>query len=270
MISFVWEWGMAKEIYPNCRDGITTAMKLLGKRVKWFLNEKPEDNDWILTWCDSNSEYSHFFTPEYKAKRAIILTTNPVNYHNLEGFDLVFCESSVVYNECRMRGLHAVRAFGTDDRFFVPGNLKKDIKYFYPATFSPWKLQSEIAYLGNKLLCIGTIQPNGQGEYDACVNAGVKTVVGYQPPEELLNYYQRAENVIIPAIHGSERTVLEAMSCNIWPLVTNEKNIKTRTYIEEYMEWRKQLNKTPREFILKNYTAQMYADKIIKAMEDYD
>lgn len=268
-LSFCWEWEQAKEIYKDCRDGLMAALKLMGKKVKWFLNEKPEDNEWILTWCDSNSQYSRFFS-NYKAKRAIILTTNPHNYHNLEGFDIVFCESSVVYNECRMYGLHAVKAFGTDEKFFVPGNLKKDIKYFYPACFSPWKLQSEIAYLGKDLLCMGTIQPNGQAEYDACVSAGVQTKVGYHPPKELLNCYQRAENVIIPAVHGSERTVLEAMSCNIWPLVTNEKNIRTRTYIEEYLHQKNGGQMKPRDFILKNYTARMYADKIIQAMEDYD
>ena len=34
------------------------------------------------------------------------------------------------------------------------------------------------------------------------------------------DYYRKSQNVIIPAIHGSERTVLEAMSMDILPLVT--------------------------------------------------
>ncbi len=272
-IAFQWEHEQAKFICPNWRDGLRGAIEHIEKKhqVDWLFNEAPKkEYDWILTWCDSNSQFSKFIS-DYSAKRAIILTTNPHNHHNLQGFDIVFCESSEVYEECRRVGLRAVKAFGTDDKFFKPKKVKKDIEYFYPATFSTWKRQSEIAHLGSKLLCVGTIQPDGQNEYDSCVKKGVKTKVGYFPVEEILGYYRRAKNVIIPAVHGSERTVLESMSCNVFPIVTNPKiNKKTQTYIKEYMEWRKQSSRTPREFIKKFYSAKKYADTIMKAMEEHE
>jgi hypothetical protein len=118
----------------------------------------------------------------------------------LLGFDVVFCETSIIYNECRMRGINAIRAFGTDDKFYTPG-YKKDIEYFYPATFSPWKCQDEIADLGSKLLCVGTVQPDGKKMLEICKKKGVKTEVGYFPPEKIREYYMRAKKVIIPAIH---------------------------------------------------------------------
>jgi glycosyltransferase involved in cell wall biosynthesis len=271
-IAFVWEWDRAKEIYPNWRDGLRAAMEIISKKwtVDWLLYETPKKNyDWILTWCDSNSQFSRFFS-DYPTKRGIFLTTDPTNYHNLEGFDIVFCETSVVYNECRQFGLRAVKTYATDEKFFVPGNLKKDIPYFYPATFSPWKKQSDIAYLGNRLVCVGTIQPDGRAEYEICQQMGVKTEVGYFPPEKILNYYQRAQTVIIPAVHGSERTVLEAMSCNVWPIVTNELNRRTRTYVDEFIKWRQGGSQTLRKFILECYSAKLHASRIMKAIRDYD
>jgi hypothetical protein len=262
-IAFVWEWERAREIEPNWRDGLRAALEILGKKhnVDWYLMKAPELNkkyDWIITWCDSNSNFSSYFT-KYPAKRAIFLTTHPTNYHNLLGFDVVFCETSVIYEECRMRGIHAKRAFGTDDKFFTPIKSQKDIEYFYPATFSPWKKQSDICHLGNRLVCIGTIQPDGQGEYDSCVNNAVITKVGYFPPEVIRDYYRRSKEVIIPAVHGSERTVLESMSCNILPEVTNPDNKRARSYIEEFI---KSGLAHPREFINKFYSAKKYAKDI--------
>jgi hypothetical protein len=265
MINFLWEWDRAKEIYPNWRDGLRAATEIIIKKTDavWKLNELPdEDADWIITWCDSNSQFSRNVS-NYKAKRGIFLTTHPTNWENLLGFDVVFCETSIIYEECRMRGINAIRAFGTDDKFYTPGN-KKDIEYFYPATFSPWKRQDKIAHLGNKLLCVGTIQPDGQSEYEACVNNAVITEVGYFPPEKIRDYYHRAKRVIIPAVHGSERTVLEAMSSNILPEVTNPQNRRAYSYIAEF---KRSGMIMPRAFIQKYYSAQKYADDILKGLE---
>lgn len=264
-IQIVWEWDKAKQIEPLWRDGLRAATEILAKRhdVTWKLNEVPDgDCDWIITWCDSNSQFSRYFS-NYKAKRGIFLTTHPTNFHNLLGFDVVFCETSIIYEECRMWGIHAKRAFGTDDEFYSPDSTKKDMEYFYPATFSPWKRQSEIAHLGSKLTCIGTIQPDGQQEYDACVNNAVITEVGYFPPEKIRDYYRRTKEVIIPAVHGSERTVLESMSCNILPQVINPENKRARSYIDEF---RKSGLLLPRDFIKQYYSAQKYAEDIEKGL----
>lgn len=266
-LAFVWEWGQAKEIYPNWRDGLRAALEIIEKthQVDWYFNEPPKgEYDWIISWCDSNSQFSRHLS-SYEAKRAICLTTHPTNYHNLEGFDTIFCESKQIYDEVRMRGLHGKRAFGTDDNFFTPGEVKKDIEYFYPATFSPWKRQSEIANLGDKLLCVGTIQPDGQEEYRACVDNGVKCEVGYFPPDKIRDYYRRAQNVIIPSVHGSERTVLESMSCDILPIVTNPQNRRTKSYL---LEFEKSGLLSPRKFIKKYYSAEVYARHILEGLHD--
>lgn len=139
----------------------------------------------------------------------------------------------------------------------------KDIKYLCIGTFSPWKRQRDIAYLGKDLWCVGTVQPDGYEDLEACEKTGATIEVGYFPAEHIRDLYRRAQNVIIPAIHGSERTVLESMSMNILPEVTNSTNIRAQSYIREY---HLSQSKSPRQFILWRYSAKRYAKVILEAL----
>lgn len=264
-IAFLWYFSKASSVINNYRDGLRSAMDLIAKdnEVNWFLDkERPDDDyDALILWDDSNSEFFDYID-DYHAKKALCLTTDPQNFANLRKLDVVYCESEPIYDTVRREGIHAIRAFGTDTDFFKPDpTVKKDIEYFYPATFSPWKRQSAIAYLGDKLLCVGTIQPDGIPEATECRRKGVKVEEGYFPVKKILEYYQRSKNVIIPAIHGSERTILEAMACGIKPEV-NKDNIRAYSYIKELEE----SGLSPREFVVKNYSHVKYAEQIMKGL----
>jgi len=270
-IAFCWFWPRASEIFDNWRDGLRAALEVISKKheITWFfdckLPENYNDFDFCLFWGDSNLEPLSKL-PAGKCRYGLCLSTNPTNIDNLRKLDVIFCESQIVLREVKNTGLRGILAFGTDIDFYKPDlTVKKDIEYFYPATFSPWKRQSEIAYLGNKLLCVGTVQPDGQQELVKCQETGVRIEEGYFPAEKIRDYYRRAQNVIIPAIHGSERTVLEALACDILPDVTNPENAKTNSYIREY-----QLSnaKSPRHFILKNYSHRVYAHALLKGIEN--
>lgn len=264
-IAIVWYFDRASEIMPNWRDGLRGATEELvkqGHQVEWFLDKNIPLGQWdaLIFWDDSNSGFFDIID-NYKCKKGIFLTTDPQNFDNLRKLDVVYCESEPVYEAVRAQGIHAVKAFGTDTDFFKPSDVKKDIEYFYPATFSPWKLQRNIAHLGKKLLCVGTLQPDGLTDLAECRRTGVKIKQGYFPAEEILGYYQRAKNVLIPAIHGSERTVLEAMACGIKSEV-NKENVRTYSYIKELGE----SGLTPREFVVKNYSHILYAENIMKGL----
>ncbi len=268
-IAFVWYWDRASEIYPNWRDGLRAAIEKIAKEheVVWFMDKQVPDPkeqwDGIIFWDDSNSEFFNHIK-DYNCKIGLCLTTDPHNLDNLRQLDAVYCESSIVFNAVRSQGIRAIKAFGTDTEFFSPDDkVKKDIEYFYPATFSPWKKQSEISSLGKRLLCIGTVQPDGKEELQKCLDNGVKVKEGYFPVEQIRDYYRRAQNVIIPAIHGSERTVLEAMSCGILPEVTSTINIKTRSYIKEF---HLAGSKSPRNFVQENYSHKKYAKDLLKGI----
>lgn len=263
-ICFLWFFDKAPQVYDNWRDGLRSAIELIGKdhQVSWVIGkEYPEDNfDILLFWDDSNSEFFNKID-SYHGKKGLFLTTDPQNFDNLRKLDVVFCESQPIYDAVRAQGIRAVKAFGTDIDFFTWSEKKKTIPYFYPATFSPWKRQSTIAYLGDKLTCVGTVQPDGVYELTECEKKGVNIEVGYFPVKKIKDYYQKSEKVIIPAIHGSERTVLEAMACGIKPEV-NPVNIRAFSYILEL----EASGLEPRQFVVKNYSHMKYAEDIMKAI----
>ena len=184
-IAFVWYFGKASQILDNWRDGLRAAIEIIEKdhKVEWFLDEKvPDPNekwDAVLFWSDSTCP---FFSQidNYNAKKGIFLTTDPMNIYNLKKLDAVFCESTPVFDDAKKYGLtNAIKAFGTDTEFYKPDlNIKKDIMFFYPATFSPWKRQDVIASLGGRLLCVGTVQPDGMNEYGLCKKMGVRIEEG--------------------------------------------------------------------------------------------
>lgn len=270
-IAIIWWFDKAKEILPLWRDGHRAAFEELAKYHDVdFIPEKRLPNyqpDFLLFWDDSNSEmFDHI--DKYDCRKGICLTTDPWNMNNLRRLDVVFVESDPIYNKVRAEGIRCIKAFGTDTDYFHPNDeIKKDIDYFYPATFSPWKLQREIAHLGNKLTCIGTVQPDGQEDLEACVKTGVNIEIGYFPVEKIRDYYWRTKNIIIPAIHGSERTVLEAMACNILPEVVNNGNVRTHSYILEYNKWKETHDGTPRDFVLENYSHIKFCDKLRRGIE---
>lgn len=266
-LAFIWHFSKAPEIYDYWRDGLRAAIEVIGKdhEVDIYLGDdykKLYDGyDAFLFWTDSNDPIIDHFQDKAGIK-GLILTTSPHDIQNLKKYDVVFCESKPVYDECRMHGVHAVHAFGTDTAFFKPDDTKKDIHYFYPATFSAWKRQSSLAELGQLLYCVGTVQPDGVDELQACVDKGVNVAVGYFKAEHIRDLYKRAREVPIPAIHGSERTILESMSMDLFPQVNPEN--KAYAIIEKF-KWT--TLDSPREFILRFYSEKQYAEKIAKGLQ---
>lgn len=265
-IAFIWYYDKASEIMPNWRDGLRAAIEEIEKehQVDWYLDKKlpTGEYDFYLVWDDSNTQVPDF------GRMGLCLTTDPTNIENLKRFEAVYCESDLIFDEVRKQGIRAIKAFGTDSNFFTPDETEKDIEYFYPATFSPWKRQEKIADLKDQLTCVGTIQPDGVAQYDACVRNNVNVKVGYFPAEDIRDLYRRSKRVIIPAEHGSERTVLEAMSMNIPIKITSTTNTKVQWLLNEAAVDR--LNngtKTTRDFILKYYSPEVYAQALMKGMK---
>lgn len=266
-IAFIWTFEKAKQIWPYYRDGLRAALEIIGKDndIDIYMGEDykniNEDYDAYLLWADSQ-ERTIDFLQDKKGLKGIILTTSPTDIENLRKYDVVFCESKPVYEQCRRYGIRSVHAFGVDEEFFSPDGREKDILHFYPATFSPWKRQSAIAHLGKTLYCVGTVQPDGVGELQACLDKGVHVAQGYFKAEHIRDLYRRARNIPVPAIHGSERTILEAMSTDLFPDVNPEN--KAYAIVEKF----KYTNlDSPREFIVRYYSKQGYADKIMKGFD---
>lgn len=272
-IAFVWNFSKAKEIYKNWRDGHRAAIEEIGQKhhVEWYFGEEhlgPNGPnlvqfDFLLFWTDATDPIIDRYIGN-PARKGIILTSDNGLPGNISKYNVVFCESDPVRDKVRQYGVRAIKAMGTDTKFYMPNSrIEKDIKYLCIGTFSPWKRQRDIAYLGKDLYCCGTIQPDGMEDYQAVVNAGATVEIGYFPAGHIRDLYRRAQNVIIPAIHGSERTCIESLSCGIIPMIIHPlENPRLFSYIKEFQE----SNLLPREFIIKNYSHELYANKILEGI----
>jgi hypothetical protein len=263
-VCFNWAWDRAGEIFPHWRDGLRTAIEIIGKdyEVDWVLAKEPEDKyDFILVWSDQSAPV---LQRQYSCPMGLCYgSTFPPNVSKLRNLKVVYAENTITLELLRRDGLRAIKAFGTDTDFFSPADdIAKDIPYFYPATFSPWKRQGGISFLGNQLTCAGEVQPDGENEYQTCVHAGVNVIGKYTPSIEIRDLYRRSQHVMIPALYGSERTVLEAMSNDILPSVMHD-NDRAMTYINEYNA---SGLKSPREFVKMFYSAEKYAEQILKGI----
>lgn len=265
-IAFIWSFPKAKEIFPYWRDGLRKALEIIAQThvVHIYMGEDcfnvPKTYDAYLFWNDSADPVIDSFTvPE---RKGLCLTTMPSDITRLSKYHIIFCESKPVKRAVRDMGLYGVQAFGTDDEFFSPDGREKTIPFFYPATFSPWKLQRNITHLRNALLCVGTVQPDGQEDLQACLRAGVNVEVGYFDSKDLREFYRMARDVVVPAIHGSERTVLEAMSMDIFPQV-NIENVKAYSFVQEFINSHFE---SPREFVIRKYSAGRYARKLLEGL----
>ncbi len=263
-IAFIWYWDRAEEIFPHWRDGLRAAIEIIGKKYKvdWILGKKePEKQyDFILVWSDDQAP---ILLKDYGCPMGLCYgSTFPPLLENLRKLKCVFVENSISYELIRRDGIRTIKAFGTDTDFFSPDKTKKKYEYFFPATFNPWKLQGSIASLGSRLLCAGEVQHDGYGELQACLDNKVHVIPEYTPSKKIRDLYRQSEKVIIPAKFGSERTVLEAMSMDIIPEV-NIENDRACTYLDEF---EKSGIKSPREFVKKYYSAEKYAEQLLKGI----
>lgn len=266
-IDFVWYFDKAEWVYPKWRDGLRAAMEIIGKdhNVRWHLGTDvsiPDDSDFILNWDNSTSEFIPQMS-KYNVRKGLILTTDlGLNIEALRAYDVVFPEALPVINKIRPHGIRVIKAFGTDDNFFSPMDVKKEYEAFYPATFSPWKRQNLFAdKYGDRGLLLGTVQPDGYDILKHCIDRKTNIMLGYYEVDFIKELFNKSEKVDITGWEGSGRTVLEALSCGIEVEVDPE-NHKAHSYITEW----KSSGLSPREFIQQYYSAQNYASLILKGI----
>jgi len=283
-LAIVWDWGLASWANPLVWDGLKAAMKIIGEKhqVDWYMDGKyPEDKyDWILPWGVGSIPFNETIE-KYSCKKALLCAGHPQDTRNFEKFDVIFTESPAVQNEIRAKGFHSVLAFGTDTNFFKPENQPKIVDCFYPATFSTWKRQDLFAVVGNRGLACGTVQPDGIPLLEECKKTGVRVIEGLVPSGMVARMYNMTKCVLITSWHGSERTLLEAMSCNV-PVVITKDNLLTCSLANDEVI---QVEPTPegvlvgidqainkkvntREYVWNNYSQHIYARKILKELND--
>lgn len=246
---------------------------------KALLDWKP---DAVLFFCD----FSRPILGEFKdvnIPKAICFTGG--RYTQFKDVpDIIFVESKSYLTWMKDMGLNVVQAFGTNTELFKPIKMSKFFDGFFPATGAAWKRHELFAEaLKEKGLVCGWWQPNEPQCLEVCLRYGTG-VLHHQMADTMPYLYNMSRTVVITSsdVGGSQRSVLEAMACNI-PVIVMSDSTMTSEYIREAGEgaivgpdvesirravadWQDKSVNT-REWIKKNYSEFIYADKVKAGIE---
>lgn len=185
-----------------------------------------------------------------------------------------------------------IQAFGTNTELFKPYPTQP--KYFdalFPATFASWKRHNLFAdALGERGVCCGWWQDHEMEVIQYALKKKVG-VLHHQIAESMALLFNMARTVVITSNDhgGSQRTVLEAMASNI-PVVAMNDSTMTSEYVRECTDagfWAGEVvepnehairaavdkiisegtKSTAREWVIKNYSEFVYADKVKAGIE---
>ena len=304
-LSFVWDWENTIPQLANWKDGLAMALKILSK--EWEIKAysigqdmifpapympiilKPTPKllaeeifkfkpDAILFFADLTRPTIPYFAYK-KIPMAICYTGGPFRDY-VDYFDLFFVESEIYKSQFEAEGKKAIKAFGTNTEIFKPIKQTKIWDAIFPATFANWKRHHLFAgAVGNTGLAVGWMYQNHEQEcWQVCQERGTM-ILPYVDAETLNYLYNASRTCVITSdkTGGSQRTVLEAMACNI-PVIVMADSDKTTEYIKEcgigeivepnieaiqkaIEKWKQQSVNT-RDWILKNYSEHTYAQKL--------
>jgi glycosyltransferase involved in cell wall biosynthesis len=305
-LAVITDWGDKKSAFYSNKDGILKAFSVLRDRDQWelmYFRKHPQysyywDHDYIrahfspdpksaaLAWkpdavlffCDFSRPIIRDFA-EIKIPKAQCYTGGRFT-DNATIPDIVFTESKSYIPWMKEIGVKkVVQAFGTNTELFQPMKMTKFWDGFFPAVGAAWKRHHIFAEaLGSRGLACGWWQPNEQFCLQTCLDNGC-AVMHHQTPESLVYLYNMSRTCVVPSsdVGGSQRTVLEALACNI-PLVVASDSTMTTEYVLEagegavvepdpnkfraaVEEWKNRTVNT-RPYIMENYSEWKYADKL--------
>lgn len=239
-IAFLWD-GINKYGDSRFRDGLWKALKHIesdGWTVGWFEpldapgieNFKP---DGLLFW-GALAENVKPKVVTYPYKKAICFAGGPIDVSNVDGFDMYFTESRINEIDFDMFKKPHMRAFGVNEEIFYPMNLKKEYKAMIAATFAMWKRHILFAEaVGKDGIAVGVKQDVEPECWQVCEKYGVP-IIEEQPREVVAQYINKSLTVVNTSSFwgGGQRLTLEAMACNVPPIVMADspKNIE---YVQE-------------------------------------
>lgn len=199
--------------------------------------------------------------------------------------DIVFTESKSYIDWMKANGVRRVeQAFGTNTELFKPMPNPKIFDAVFPATGAAWKRHELFAQaMGPRGLVCGWWQPHEPQCLQVCYDNNT-AVLHHQMAESVAYLYSMAKTCLITSsdVGGSQRTVLEAMACNV-PVIVMEDSTMTTEYVREcgegaiippdvqqiknaVEEWKdKQVNTRP--WIMEHFSEWRYADKLKAGIE---
>lgn len=298
VLAFVWDFTVTPMELYGWQDGLKAALQRLAFDHDWFVkviaSDKTEEiysqveelrPDYVLCWGSlDRPSFAGIRNVAPNATVGLCFAGGGTKHPHLSNFDVVFVESAVYEEAFKKQGVNVFRAFGTNDELFAPMALRKRWIGIYPAAFARWKRHELFAKaLGQDGLAVGRLLEHELDCADVCVENGV-TVMPQLPYEVLPYLYAQSRFTVVTAnAHGgSQRTVLESMAMNIPPIVMSdsdkcseyvldsgfgkivEPNVEAIQEAVASLMAEKTLGKNTagRDYVLKKYSTQGYADAL--------
>lgn len=306
-LAVINDWGDKKSAVFWNKDGFLKMLHVLRERswdIRFF--KKHEDTfkwqhdfvdlyfspdpvkalkDWKPDAILGFSDFSRPYLKELQGIAPIALCYTGGRFTDYKDIpDIVFVESKSYVDWMKPMGINVVQAFGTNTELFKPLPQPKIFDAYFPATGAAWKRHYLFAEaLKERGLVSGWWQPHEPECLQVCIDNGC-AVIHHQMAESVAYLYSMAKTVVIPSADngGSQRSVLEAMACNI-PVIVMADSTMTSEYVRECgqgeivepnvpdiqkaVERMKDVKVNTRDWILENYSEYVYADKIQQGIE---
>jgi len=291
-IAFIW-YGVRGRVIGVWDDGLNEALRHIGKDhlVRMFEPEETDaikefNPDVILYWAASH-EQTMPIIQDLPYKKALIFGGGPVEPEIMKGFDIYFVESKINEDEFALLGYRWKRAFGVNERLFTPDpNCQKIYNGALVATFALWKRHDLFAQsVGARGIAVGMMQDHEPECHMVCTKYGVK-VVGESSKEFVNRVINSSHSVINTSSFwgGGQRLTLEAMACNVPPIVMND-SPKNCEFVEEsgfgyivdpnplaiqeaIQRAKKERPTGGREYIESKWTSKHYAQSLLDGIQE--
>jgi glycosyltransferase involved in cell wall biosynthesis len=294
-IAFIWQGITGR--YGIWKDGLYAAMKRLEKEYEVTYHEPQDDipsDAVVLYWeapCTINSpKDSHNYrrVMNLPNKKILLFAGGQVQKEWVRGFDMVCVESKINKDEFNAIGVRNLTAFGINEKIFKPKPLQKIYDGIHHGTCASWKRQWLVGEaLGSKGVVVGRDQAEDPFPFRRCRELGC-TVLSEKDPTEVCDLINQSHTCVQTSDYwgGGQRCTLEAMACNVFPIVMTD-SPKNREYVEESGfgtvcepsadAIRKAVHEATtsnatalngRKYIMSKWTSKHYADNLKKAINE--
>lgn len=249
-IAFLHDWTMPLNEYLDNEDGLPAAIEVIAKshQVAWYtsgpgltfhhkgytLHLVPTEEylatliatqlpDVIIAWGSLDRPWHKLVHDRFKSTpKVLCFAGGPRNHIAKSYFQVIVCESQVYIDDFTKLGVTAVRGFGTNMQIFRPLGIPKVFNAIYPASFCFHKNLELFArtFEGAGLLVGNHNEPSV-----------VSKVLSFGTPilprvsSRALSYlYNISHATVITGgpESGSQRIVLESMSCGVPVIVMSD------------------------------------------------
>lgn len=296
VIAFIWQGLSQNKIYGHWGDGLRAAISIIEKKHKIIYLEPwqdiPDEVDVILYWeapvtQNGKDRENYLKVKNSKKPKILLFAGGRIREDECRGFDLFLVESRINEQELSDIAVPWLRAFGVDTSVMKPEKQPKVFDAVFPATCASWKRQGLFSRaLKDKGVICGRFQESDPiGFLSAREN---NTMVFPELPYEAVNVLYNSSWCCVNTSSewgGGQRTTLEAMAAGI-PVIVMSDSIKNREYveesgagivvepneeairrgIEEVKKWTLEQRARGVEYVRSKWTAQHYADNIMKGI----